>query len=56
MSILERNLQISLNTLHDWCSENGLVLNTEKTKVMLITSRQNRTNLHQVSFPFNTMT
>ena len=39
MSILERNLQISLNTIHDWCRENGVVLNSEKTKVMLITSR-----------------
>ena len=45
MSILKRNLQISLNTLHDWSRENGMVL-----KVMLITSRQKRNNLHEVSF------
>ena len=30
--------------------KNGMVLNTEKTKVMLITSRQKRNNLNEVSF------
>ena len=50
MSILERNLQLSLNSLHDWCRKNGMVLNTEKTNVMLITSRQKRNNLNEVSF------
>ena len=50
MSILERNLQLSLNSLHDWCRQNGMVLNTEKTNVMLITSRQKRNNLNEVSF------
>ena len=52
MSILERNLQLSLNSLHDWCRENGMVLNTVKTKVMLIASRQERNNLNEVSFSF----
>ena len=42
---LESNLQISLNALHVWCRQNGMVLNTEKTNVMLITSRQRRSNL-----------
>ena len=42
---LQSNLQKSLNSLHDWCRKNGMVLNTLKTKVILITSRQKRNNL-----------
>ena len=42
---LENNLQLTLNSLQDWCRKNGMVINTEKTKVMLITSRQKRQNL-----------
>ena len=38
---LEGNLQKSLTLLDKWCKENGLLLNTDKTKVMLISSRQN---------------
>ena len=38
--VLERNLQASLDCLQRWCHENDMVLNTDKTKVMLITSRQ----------------
>ena len=41
---LESNLQFSLNALHVWYRQNGMVLNTEKTNVMLITSRQRRSN------------
>ena len=47
LKTLQRNLQKSLNLLHDWCRKNGMVLNTLKTKVMLITSRQKRNNLHE---------
>ena len=39
--VLERNLQSSLNYLQKWCRENGMILNIDKTKVMLIASRQN---------------
>ena len=39
---LDRNLQASLDCLKRWCHENGMVLNTDKTKVMLITSRQKK--------------
>ena len=42
MITLQCNLQKSLNLLHEWCRKNGMVLNTLKTKVMLITSRQKR--------------
>ena len=42
---LETNLQRALNLLHIWCQQNGMVLNTDKTKVMLITSRQKRLTL-----------
>ena len=41
--VLERNLHASLDCLQRWCRENGMVLNTDKTKVMLIKSRQNNT-------------
>ena len=39
---LETNLQHALNLLRIWCRQNRMVLNTDKTKVMLITSRQKR--------------
>ena len=42
-SSLERQLQSSLDSLQKWCRQNGIVVNTDKTKVMLIMSRQKRT-------------
>ena len=39
---LKSNLQNSLLELNKWCQQNGMVLNTEKTKIMLITTRQKR--------------
>ena len=42
---LETNLQHALNLLRIWCRQNGMVLNTDKTKVMLITSRQKRLSM-----------
>ena len=39
---LETNLQLSLNSLNDWCRQNDMVINTDKTKDMLITSRQKK--------------
>ena len=42
---LEENLQKSLTLLDKWCKENGLLLNTDKTKVMLITSGQKRSQM-----------
>ena len=39
---IEKNLQIALKELHKWCKNNGMVLNSTKTKVMLITTNQKR--------------
>ena len=43
--MLEKNLQRSLNCLQKWCRENGMILNIDKTKVMLIASGQKITVL-----------
>ena len=39
--VLERNLQASLDCLQRWCCENGMVLNIDKTKIMLIKTETN---------------
>ena len=44
-SSLEANLQNSLDSVHTWCLENGMLINTDKTKLMLIASRQKRNSL-----------
>ena len=43
------NLQHALNLLKTWCLENGMVINIDKTKLMLISSRQKRTNMKDSS-------
>ena len=45
LEAIERNLQIALNELNIWCKNNGMVLNTTKTNVMLITTKQKRNGL-----------
>ena len=50
---LERNLQNSIILLNKWCRENGMVINTDKTKVMFITSRQKRYNLNNTDLSLN---
>ena len=45
MGTLRSNLQESLTILQKWCKQNGMLLNTEKTKVMLISTRQKRIRL-----------
>ena len=40
MGTLRSNLQESLTILQKWCKQNGMLLNTEKTKVVLISTRQ----------------
>ena len=44
-SSLENNLQKALDSVHTWCLENGMLLNTDKTKLMLLASRQKRNSL-----------
>ena len=39
------DMQNALLLLNKWCRENGMVINTDKTKVRLVTSRQKRSNL-----------
>lgn len=43
--IIERNLQNALTVLSKWCEHNGMVINLDKTKVMLITTRQKRNRI-----------
>ena len=45
LETLRSNLQESLLILQRWCRQNGMLLNTGKTKVMLITTRQRRIRL-----------
>lgn len=42
----EQSLQIALNELHLWCKNNGMVLNSAKTKVMFATTSQKRQKLN----------
>ena len=46
MERIENNLQSALNNLHVWCRNNGMILNSSKTKVLLITTTQKRQRLH----------
>ena len=46
---LENNLQHVLNLFLTWCLKNGMLLNIDKTKLMLITNRQ-RTNAMVVNY------
>ena len=45
LEIIERNLQIALDCLAKWCKCKGMLINTTKTKVMLITTHQKRNSL-----------
>ena len=42
---IELNLQSALQQLNIWCKGNGMLLNSAKTKVMLITTNQKRQRL-----------
>ena len=53
IQILETNLQDSLKLLNKWCRENGMLLNTDKTNVMLLTARQKRSGLPKYSLSLN---
>ena len=43
--VIEQNLQTALNELQIWCKNNGMVLNSAKTKVMFVTTNQKRQRL-----------
>ena len=46
----EQQLQTALHKLSEWCKENGMLINTTKTKVMLITTPQRRVTLNNYNF------
>ena len=50
LETLQSNLQYSLIKLQNWCKQNRMLLNAEKTKIMLITTRQKRIKLHEDLF------
>ena len=43
--VIECNLSIAINELSKWCKGNGMVINFDKTKAMLITTKQKRNHL-----------
>ena len=43
---IEQNLQMALKNLSEWCKLNGMLLNTDKTKAMLIITSQKRLHLN----------
>ena len=43
---IEQQLQTALHKLSEWCKENGMLINTTKTKAMLITTPQKRIHLN----------
>ena len=42
---IERKLQNALCDLSVWCKQNGMLINTDKTKVMLVTTPQRRSKI-----------
>ena len=46
LEIIENNLDSALNNLHIWCKCNGMLLNSAKTKVMLVTTNQKRKRIN----------
>ena len=50
LETLQRNLQHSLLSFQIWCKRNGMLLNTDKTKLMFITTSQKRVGLDKNLF------
>ena len=50
MEQIGNTLQSSLNNLQIWCRSNGMILNSSKTKVMLVTTYQKRQRLTNDQF------
>ena len=55
LEITENNLDSALNNLHIWCKCNGMLLNSAKTKVMLVTTNQKckRINTDKLNLIYN---
>ena len=53
MHTLVKNLQRTLDHLKDWCRQNDIILNTQKTKVMLLATRQKRLHIDESIFVLN---
>lgn len=47
LNCIEQQLQIALQKLSEWCKLNGMLINTTKTKVMVITTNQKRAHLNK---------
>lgn len=47
LHILKSNFQDAFISLHVWYKQNGMLLNTEKTKIMIITTRQKRRHIDE---------
>ena len=43
----ERKLQLAIKELARWCKQNGMIINTEKTKAMLVTTHQRHTRIQE---------
>ena len=46
-TFIEKQLQAALHELSTWCKQNGMLINTAKTKVMLLTTPQKRIHLNK---------
>ena len=44
VKIVQKKLQLDMNKLSKWFSDNGMIVNSDKTKVMLFSSRQKKQN------------
>ena len=49
LEAIDANLQKGLNQLHIWCKNNCMVLNSVKTKVILVTTNQKRLRLQNTN-------
>ena len=45
---IERKLQDAILKVASWCKQNGMVINIDKTKAMLITTRQRRSRIDDI--------
>ena len=53
VSVIEHNLSAAVKDVSTWSKQNGMVINFDKTKVMLITTRQKRDQLEIKSLNIN---